>query len=310
VTVPTDLLRPAIVVHGGAGGSIDDLDACTAAARAGVARLRQPGQSLDAVIAAVVALEDDGRFNAGSGADVGLDGETIEMDAAVMDSRGWLGAVACLPAVRNPVLVARAVGGTPHWLLAGAGALRFAQAMELHRPVAVSERARARHRAVMQRLGAPNARPAFPGADNDVFRRFWNYSIPWQDAVRAHAAGTVGAVARDAEGHFAVATSTGGSAPSLEGRVGDTPIVGCGFYAGPKGAVAVTGIGEFIVRQMTARRVYDWIEAGEPLQAALDRAVAGQPADVDIGIIGITATAAAASSNRAMPHAIAGEEED
>ncbi len=303
-------LKPAVVVHGGAGGSIDDVDGCEAAARAAMARLLHPCPALDAAVAAVVALEDDGRFNAGSGADVGLDGETVEMDAAVMDSRGWLGAVACLSAVRNPVLVARAVGSTPHWLLAGSGALRFAQVMELNRPVAISERARRRHRALLERLTGGDGKPEVPGSDIDVFRRFWNYPTPWDQAVREFAHGTVGAVARDREGHFAVATSTGGCAPSLEGRVGDTPIVGCGFYVGPKGAIAATGIGEFIVRQMLSRTVYESIERGAPLQDALDRAVAALPKDVAVGLIGVTATEAAASSNRAMPHAIdTGEEE-
>jgi L-asparaginase/beta-aspartyl-peptidase (threonine type) len=287
-----------------------DVDGCVAAARNGLVRLREPCTSLDAVVNAVVALEDDGRFNAGSGADVGLDGVTVEMDAAVMDSRGWLGAVACLPAIRNPVLVARAVGSTPHWLLAGGGALRFAQAMELNRPVPIGERARRRHDALLRRLARSDTEPVCPGADNDVFRRFWNYPTSWDEAVRAHAGGTVGAVARDADGHFAVATSTGGSAPSLQGRIGDTPIIGCGFYAGRSGAVAVTGIGEFIVRAMTAKTVYDAVAAGEPLQQALDRGIAGVPADVEVGIIAITATDAGARSRGSMPHAIADGESE
>ena len=306
---------PAIVVHGGAGGPLETTDGCVNAARIGLAKLAHSCPCLDAAIAAVVSLEDDGRFNAGSGADVRLDGETIEMDAAVMDSRGWLGAVACMPPVRNPVLVARAVGSTPHWLLVGRGALQFAQVMELNRPAAASERARREHRTLMERLAREDGERAFPGCDNEVFRRFWNYSTPWEDAVREHAHGTVGAVTRDAEGHFAVASSTGGSAPALEGRVGDTPIVGCGFYAGAKGAIAVTGSGEFIVRQMLAKTVYEWIERGEALQRALERAVRLIRDDADVGLIGITATETGAASNRSMPHAVAqgdeeGDEED
>lgn len=304
-------LQPAIVVHGGAGAPLDINDGCVAAARIGIAKLLHPCPCLDAVVAAVVALEDDGRFNAGSGADLRLDGETVEMDAAVMDSRGWLGAVACMPAVRNPVLVARAVGSSPHWLLAGRGALAFAQVMELNRPVTASERARREHRALLARLARDDGTQELHGVDNAAFRRFWNYATPWSDLLRASEHGTVGAVARDSDGHFAVATSTGGSAPQLDGRVGDTPIIGCGFYAGPKGAIAVTGVGEFIVRRMVARTAYDWIVAGEPLQAALERAVQLVPREADVGLIGITANETGAASNRSLPHAVAdGDEED
>lgn len=112
---------------------------------------------------------------------------------------------------------------------------------------------------------------------------------------------TVGAVVLDGAGHFAVATSTGGSAPALPGRVGDTPIVGCGYYAGPHGAVALTGPGEHIVARMLARAIYDWIADGLPLQEALDRAIRRTPATTGLGAIGVTRTEAAVSSNVPMP---------
>jgi L-asparaginase/beta-aspartyl-peptidase (threonine type) len=100
-----------------------------------------------------------------------------------------------------------------------------------------------------------------------------------------------------------VALSTGGSAPSLLGRVGDTPIIGSGFYAGPDGAVAATGIGEQIVRHLLARTVYGWIEGGMPLQQALTRGVGLFDAHVPVGLIAVSRTEAGAYSNQDMPHA-------
>ena len=296
-----------VVTHGGAGSTRAALDGCEAAGRVALQLLSTSGSSLDAVVAAVVSLEDDSRFNAGTGAHLGLDGKTVELDAAVMDTRGKLGAVACLGAVRNPVRVARAVAETPHWLLAGEGALKFAQLMELDEPLLIGSESRAQHRQMLEKLARSDSEQLAPGHPNDDFKRFWNYPTSWEQALLAYGCGTVGAVARDGKGHFAVATSTGGSPPSLRGRVGDTPVIGCGFYAGPKGAIAVTGIGEYIVRTMLARTVYGWIEGGEPLESALERAVRLFTSGVDVGLIGVTETEAAAASNRAMPFSVLAE---
>jgi beta-aspartyl-peptidase (threonine type) len=108
---------------------------------------------------------------------------------------------------------------------------------------------------------------------------------------------------RGPDGHFAVALSTGGSAPSLLGRVGDTPIIGSGFYAGKFGAVAATGIGEQIVRHLLARTVYGWLEDGMPLDQALKRGVDLFDEAVPVGLIAVTATEAGAHANRDMPQA-------
>jgi beta-aspartyl-peptidase (threonine type) len=293
----------AIVVHGGAGASLKDMDGCCTASQAGLVVLESDGDALTAAIAAVVALEDDGRFNAGSGSILCLDGMTVEMDAAVMDSRGRLGAVACIQRVKNPVLVAHAVSQTPHWLLAGEGAERFARTAGFAGHTAISERARQRHRDLIAQLDG--ADPALPGIDNLAFRKHWNYSTPWpgNDAPAPSGPGcdTVGAVVRDREGHFAVACSTGGSTPSLLGRVGDTPIIGSGFFAGPEGAVAATGIGEHIVRQLLAHAVYQWIADGMPLSQALERGIGLFPDEIDVGLIAVSRTEAGSRSNRNMP---------
>jgi beta-aspartyl-peptidase (threonine type) len=288
-----------IVVHGGAGSSSAISDGCETSARLGLAALSTADNALDAAIRSVVAMEDDGRFNAGSGSVFCLDGATIEMDAALMDSTGSLGAVACLQRVRNPVLVARAVSDTPHWLLVGEGAERFARVSGFVEYYAPSPKARENHRKMMEGITVRSDKdPLAP------FKLYWNYAFSWDEAIKRYGSGTVGAVVRDGKGNFAVATSTGGCAPSLLGRVGDTPIVGCGFYAGSRGAVAATGIGEYIVRQILAKTVYQWIEQGVPLQAALDRGIALFTDDIDVGLIAVSDSDAAVSSNRDMAMAI------
>jgi len=290
----------AIVTHGGAGESLDLTDGAERAAKDGHARFLATGDALEAAIAAVVVFEEDERFNAGTGSVLCLDGATVEMDAAIMDTRGRLGAVAAVRDVRNPILLARAISDTPHVLLAGEGAQRFARAIGLPQGKPISEQQRAQHRKVLVELAG--SVPVMPGVGNRMFDRFWNYKTPLQ-LPPSKACDTVGAVVRAPDGHFAVAGSTGGSAPSLLGRVGDTAIVGAGFYAGTHGAIAATGIGEHIVRHMLARTVYGWIEAGMPLQQALQRGIALFDKEVDVGLIGVTRTEAGACSNKDMPTA-------
>ncbi|MET0980883.1 MAG: isoaspartyl peptidase/L-asparaginase [Telluria sp.] len=231
----------AIVTHGGAGEPLEFSDGCELAARRGRENMLETGDALDAAIAAVLVFEEDDRFNAGTGSVLCLDGATIEMDASIMDTRGRLGAVAAVRDVRNPILLARAVADTPHVLLAGEGAERFARAMGLERSQPIRDSQRDKHNKVLKELAG--SVPMMPGIDNRLFERFWNYKTPLQLPPSA-AHDTVGAMVRGPDGHFAVAGSTGGSAPSLLGRVGDTPIIGSGFYAGPLGAIAATGIGD------------------------------------------------------------------
>jgi beta-aspartyl-peptidase (threonine type) len=285
-----------IVVHGGAGAASDNQDGCDTAAQVGKKILAENRVGFDAVIAAVASMENDGRFNAGSGSALRLDGVTVEMDAAVMDQGACLGAVACLRDVRNPVLVARDVSATPHWLLAGEGAQRFARQAGLAGGFISSEHARRKHRDMMERLLAGG-----DGGGLSAFSRHWNFPTAWSEAIERYGCGTVGAVARDSDGNFSVATSTGGCAPALLGRIGDTPIVGCGFHAGAAGAVAATGIGEHIVRLTLSRTVYQWIEAGIDLKTALERGIALFPEHIAVGLIAVSRSEAGALSNRAMP---------
>jgi L-asparaginase/beta-aspartyl-peptidase (threonine type) len=288
----------AIVVHGGAGAGEHLSDGCRRAAEEASERLRGGESGLAAAVAAVVVMEDDERFNAGSGSVLGLDGVTIEMDAALMDSRGALGAVAALRSVKNPILVARDITNTPHCLLAGEGALRFARMMGHPAYDLVSEKARREHAELLEKLSSD--KPAMPGADNCAFERYWNYACSPAFSARK-GCDTVGAVVRDADGHFAVAGSTGGSAPSLLGRVGDTPMIGSGFYAGPEGAVAATGVGEYILRQLLSSTVYHWIAGGMDLQEALRRGVSLMPPGVNTGLIAVSKTQAGWYANSGMP---------
>jgi beta-aspartyl-peptidase (threonine type) len=294
----TPVQPSAVVVHGGAGESRDLDDGCIQAAQAGIDALTQGRDALDAAVAAVMVLENDGRFNAGTGSDLGLDGKTIEMDASVMDTQGRLGAVACVRGIRNPVRLARAVADTPHHLLAAEGAFRLAQHLGHAEHHALSAGQRKKHQELLEQLAG--SEQAMAGVANGEFARFWNYDTPLQ-LPKGKACDTVGAVVRGPDGQFAVAASTGGSAPSLLGRVGDTPIIGSGFYAGPEGAVAATGIGEYIVRHLLAHTVYGWLAEGMPLEQALQRGVDLFSKEQVVGLIAVTRNQAGTCSNQGMP---------
>ena len=277
----SDAIGRGIVVHGGAGSPPSMSDGCRQAAEEALGVLG--AGPLEAVIAAVVSMEDDGRFNAGSGSVLRLDGRTVEMDAAVMDSDGVLGAVAAIRSVKNPVLVARRVAETPHVLLAGPGGTAFARAQGFGEHAAVSDRVRARHDAAMRALreGRPPA-----GWESFDIAAAWNFEADCPEAMAAH--DTVGAVAVTEDGRCAVAGSTGGSTPMLLGRVGDTPLPGAGFYAGRHGAVAATGDGEQIIRAMLAFEVYRRMADGLDPQSASDAGLAAVPEGVLCGLIAIS----------------------
>jgi beta-aspartyl-peptidase (threonine type) len=258
VTADTGRLTlPAIVVHGGAGvferirETVDAerlLEGLAAALEAGWAVLSGGDRStaLDAVIEAVAALEDSGRFNAGRGA-VTTSSGAHEFDASIMDgTTGKVGAICAATWPANPVRVARALaeaGGVPGGpvLLAGSGADRFAE-----------EQGFAQMTAVML------ASASLEGGNARLFST----------------EGTVGAVAVDIEGNVAAATSTGGRAGQWHGRVGDSPIPGAGVWAAKDtAAVSATGAGEAFVVAGFSHRI-DWkMRDGAPLAAAVAAAL-------------------------------------
>jgi len=234
---------PAIIVHGGAGPVRDSslperLDGCKDAALAGWTIIQQGGSALDAAEAAVVALEDNPLFNAGTGSTLNSLGK-IEMDAAIMEGETLrAGAVAAVQGIKNPIKLARRVmEDGRHLLFAGEGALLFAR-----------------------QIGFPECSPESLIIDNERKR--------WQEKH-----GTVGCVARDARGKIAVATSTGGIFDKLPGRVGDSALIGCGTYANDCGGVSCTGQGEAIIRIVMAKMVLDLLKDGADPQAAAHQAI-------------------------------------
>ena len=248
----------ALAIHGGAGAiARADMtprhaarfrNALNAALAAGWRVLSDGGASIEAVCAAVMAMEDDPLFNAGRGAALNAAGET-ELDASIMDGATLkAGAVAAIRHAKNPVLVARAImDKTPYVMLTSAAADRFARECGF---------------AVM---------PA------DYFRT-WKSEVALervrfrQSAKESDRHGTVGAVARDRLGHLAAATSTGGYTNKMAGRVGDSALIGAGTYADDTTcAVSCTGHGETFMRAAVAYDIAARMRyGGQSLQQAVN----------------------------------------
>lgn len=290
-------MKPVILTHGGAASPRSLSDGCQHAAEVAKAALLRGEGALAAALAATVALEDDPRYNAGTGSNLRLDGALVQMDAAAMASDGRFGGVACIERVKNPVLVAAKLLETPHLLIVGEGATAFARRHGFPDYDPVTERARQKYARVLAHL-----RGQGDGSYEDD-------AVPWRGGmVHAHwnyegdppDCDTVGAVVRDAQGHFAATASTGGTLYMLRGRVGDSPLLGCGVYAGPHGAVAATGVGEEITKRLLAKTVYDWLEQGVAPSRAAQRAVDTFPEVVDIGLLVVGREGHAIASNRDM----------
>jgi len=277
-------MQPVIAIHGGAGAMSraamspekeqEYLGALRGILEAGQAVLARGGSALDAVTEAVRLLEDCPLFNAGHGA-VFTSAGTHELDASIMDGATLRsGAIANVDCVRNPVLAARKVmEASKHVFFVGEGAAAFARAqgLEIVDPSYFSTEAR-REQLLRVRRETPDAavldhdgqamvagaQPA-PAEPLDADRKF----------------GTVGAVAVDARGNLAAATSTGGVTNKQVGRVGDAPLIGAGCYASNRTcAVSTTGTGEMFIRMVAAYDVAAQMEyAGASLQAAAERVV-------------------------------------
>src|SRR5467141_1269796 len=235
-------MTPSLIVHGGAWDIPDEsVDACKAgcqrALAAGWSVLNSGGSALDAVEAAVIVLEDDPVFDAGFGSHLTLDGY-VECDAIVMDGATLrAGAVAALRHIRNPIRLARQVlENSPHMMLVGEGAERFA---------------------VEQGLTLCEPEELIAEAERDAWLKCRN-SKHAAAHHRGHEQGTVGAVAFDREGRLFAATRTGGTCCKLPGRVGDSPLIGCGCYADAEaGGVSCTGYGEAIMKIVLAKTAVD-----------------------------------------------------
>jgi beta-aspartyl-peptidase (threonine type) len=284
----------ALAVHGGAYDIPDDgIDAhargCTAALEAGWKILAAGGSALDAVEASVRLMEDDPVFDAGTGSHLTRDGQ-VECDAAIMEgTRLRAGAVGALREMRHPISVARRLLDTEGPLfLAGEGALLWAieQGFERADPVSLVT-ARERERWSRNRVRRNETAGSVFGGDSRT------------------PLGTVGAVARDRDGRLAAATSTGGTPDKYPGRIGDTPLIGCGTYADDRaGAISCTGWGESILRLVLARRAAERVERGATASSAAEGVVAELAARVD-GLGGLIIVSPATGAKAASPVGIA-----
>ena len=276
MVIPQESVYPSagsgvvLVIHGGAGTiertrMTPESDAeyravLAEALNAGYRVLSKGGSSLDAVEAAVCVMEDSPLFNAGKGAVFTSEGKN-ELDASIMDGKNRkAGAVAAISGVRNPVKAARLVmERTSHVMMVGAGATQFARDQGL----------------------------AFEDSAYFYTERRWEELQKTQEEERKRQGefgslelphmhlGTVGAVALDASGNLAAATSTGGLTNKRWGRVGDSPIIGAGTYADNNScAVSCTGRGEIFIRCSAAREVAALMEhSGLSVQQAAKRVV-------------------------------------
>lgn len=248
--------KTALAIHGGAGTILkSEMTAALEkeyraglenALRKGFAVLEANGSSLDAVETAVVELENFPLFNAGKGSVFTHEGKN-EMDAAIMDGENLkAGAVAFLQNVKNPIKLARLVmERTEHCLLAGEGANEFAHEMKVE--FAPDEYFFTEHRYLQLLKAIEAGRVQLDHSSEEEQKN------PKSKIANPKSFGTVGAVACDACGNLAAATSTGGMTNKKFGRIGDTPIIGAGTYA-ENGvcAVSCTGHGEFFMLGVTA----------------------------------------------------------
>ena len=239
-------MTPALIVHGGAWDIPDEAvpackDGCRRALTAGWEVLAHGGHALDAIEAVVMALEDDPVFDAGYGSHLNLDGH-VECDAIVMEAATLrAGAAANLHKIKNPIRAARAIfDHAPHMMLVADGAEHFAK-----------------------QHGVPLCQPEelVSEAEHEAWMKCKKDSHA-SEHHRGHEQGTVGAVALDREGRLFAATSTGGTCCKLPGRVGDSPLIGCGCYADAEaGGVSCTGYGEAIMKVVMAKSATDFLRA-------------------------------------------------
>jgi beta-aspartyl-peptidase (threonine type) len=306
---PPSIHAPTLLVHGGAWAIPADAaaahqNAVRAALETGYAILSRGGSALDAVEAAVTVLEDDPTFDAGRGSFLTSDGR-VQLDALLMDGgRMRAGGVACVERLRNPIQAARLVlERSPHVYFVGPGAEQFAAAhgmtlIENAELVLDRERERLAHAKLREAAGLGD--DTFSGLDSPLHpvlhddkspetafpvhhdspgapglaSETWETTNPQpRSAFDSH--DTVGAVALDARGDLAAATSTGGTLNKTPGRVGDSSLIGCGCYADNlAAAVSLTGWGEPIMKLVLGKWATDRVAAGTAPETAAQEAIA------------------------------------
>jgi len=262
-------VKPSLIVHGGAWDIPDEAvaachDGCRGALAAGWSILTSGGSAIEAVEAAIVVFEDDPVFDAGYGSHLNADGK-VECDAIVMDGATLrAGAAAGLHRIKNPIRLARKIlEECPHMMLIAEGAERFGHdhGLSLCKP---------------EELVSEAEWEAFLHCSKDEHAA---------EHHRGHEQGTVGAVALDSNSRLFAATSTGGTCCKLPGRVGDSPLIGCGCYADSEaGGVSCTGYGEAIMKIVTAKTAVDFLRRPS-LNGENELAVANRAARDAVGLL-------------------------
>jgi beta-aspartyl-peptidase (threonine type) len=270
----------AMAVHGGAGPDSDFIkqqraeyeEGLKKALTAGYRLLEKGGTALDAVEAAVCSLEDNELFNAGRGSAINHKGE-VEMDASIMDGKmKKAGAVSMVKNVKNPITLAKFIlNNTHHVLLSGNGALELAKA---------------------ENIELETDAYFISSHQYDLFLEERD-TKSLQELLKQRIHGTVGAVAVDTNGNVAAATSTGGTTNSLDGRIGDSCIIGAGCFAdNATCAVSGTGDGEFLITGVVAHAISSAIKyTGCSLQEACDLIIKQENKHIkgDMGVISVNA---------------------
>jgi beta-aspartyl-peptidase (threonine type) len=256
-----------MVVHGGAGTwqperSEPGILGVKKAATIGFEVLKKDGKALDAVMEAVSSMEDDGAFNAGYGSSLNID-KQIEMEASIMDGKTLqAGAAGLLHDVKNPVRLARIVmEDSDHVFVVGEGAEKLAKLHKLPRRDPMTDLRLRYYEA--QKKALLEGRYELPKLAELVKQHPELFSLE-----------TVGALALDKNGNVAAATSTGGFPLKLPGRIGDSPLIGCGTYADNLvGACSATGVGEIAIRLVLAKTVCTYMENGKSADKAVELAI-------------------------------------
>jgi len=259
--------KPVIVVHGGAGTWLPErsqvgLEGVKKAAKIGFDVLKRGGSAVDSVMEAVAVMEDEGAFNAGYGSSLNIE-KSVEMEASIMDGKTLqAGAVGLLKDVKNPIRLAKVImEKTDHVFVVGEGAEKLAKIFNLERRRSTTELRLKYYE--QQKKALLEGRFELP--------RLVSLIRNHPELLRLE---TVGAVALDKDGNVTAATSTGGFPLKLRGRIGDSPLIGCGTYADNQaGACSATGVGEIAIRLVLAKTVCSYMESGKTAQEAVELAI-------------------------------------
>ncbi|MEF8835378.1 MAG: isoaspartyl peptidase/L-asparaginase [Candidatus Thermoplasmatota archaeon] len=267
-----------LIAHGGVGNPREN----DPRVRNAVEKGYEEGMSaFEAVIAVVEELENDPLFNAGKGSRLRLDG-SVQMDAAVQ-SEDNIGAVAAIEEVKNPIRMAEIVHDSPYLLLAGDSATELGKKRGFEFTDLKTEDRIDELEKMRSKLGDEE--------DLEDYKKFY-------DEMQG---GTVGCVAYE-NGEAAAAVSTGGTSYSIRGRVGDSPLVGSGFYVGKNGAVVATGKGEEITKRLSSKSCHDVIgEYG--LKKGCQMVVKDFPEEHTLGLIAANDNGCFSANNREMARA-------